>query len=80
MHRLENNKHVVSIVSRSQGHFTKMLKALIKAIRAHEFRDESFNEYECNYVFTMDGSDDDINDYIENMNNERNQQENDEYS
>ena len=78
---LENNTHIVTIVSRSRGHFIKMMKSMLKSIRKFESGDENYNNYECNYIFTMDENGDEnngensIKKYMESIDDERNKYE-----
>lgn len=72
LNKLDEAKTIVTVVSRSQGHFTKMLKATIKAVRNCEFKDEKFHDYECNYICAMDDKDGtSIAAYMEKNNKER---------
>jgi hypothetical protein len=55
VHNLDGNKNIVTILSRSHGHFTRMFKCLVRAVRAKEFGDGRFSsEYECKYIFTLE--------------------------
>jgi hypothetical protein len=71
VHSLDCNKNIVTILSRSHGHFTRMFKALVMAVRAKEFGDGRFsNEYECKYVFTVeDGGG--LDEFMRNIEKER---------
>ena len=52
--RLSGGQEITTVVCRSEGHFTKMMRTLIPAIRTRHLEDPRFVDFfDCQYAFPM---------------------------
>ena len=68
---LENGDYFVNIVARSHGHFVKMYTAMMKAIQKIDFQDNSYDEYKCKYIFTMNKQEHSVEKHIKSIEDEQ---------